>query len=205
MIKDIYIWLKGLHNTLYNEVSGLSLYQRLFCLRLFGKNNKVLIERGARIGNKVKITIYGTGHCLLVKEGGVIKSGSMWFEDKNGLIEIDKDTTIEDAALAVAEEDTYIRIGKDCMLSSHIHITTTDSHSVVDSEGVRINPASSIVIGNHVWIGRNVTINKGVKIGDNSIIAGNSVVTKDVISKCIAAGVPARIVKENVNWLRQRT
>lgn len=55
-----------------------------------------------------------------------------------------------------------------------------------------------IIIGDVVWIGENSRICKGVTIGDNSIIAANSVVTKDVPANCIVAGIPARVVKENI-------
>lgn len=56
-----------------------------------------------------------------------------------------------------------------------------------------------IKIGENVWIGSNVRICKGVTIGDNSVIGANSVVTKDVPSNCIAVGLPAKVVKENID------
>ncbi len=55
-------------------------------------------------------------------------------------------------------------------------------------------------IGNHVWIGMNVLILKGVTINDGAIIAAGSVVTRDVPANCLAAGVPAYVIKENVTW-----
>lgn len=58
-----------------------------------------------------------------------------------------------------------------------------------------------ILIGENCWIGANVRICKGVTIGDNSIVAANAVVTKDIPKNCIAAGNPARIVKENIDNL----
>ena len=91
------------------------------------------------------------------------------------------------------------------MFSKGIKITTTDSHSIINLEtGERTNLAKDVVIGNHVWLGQNVTINKGVEIGSNSIVAGHSVLTKSIPSNCIAAGVPARVVKVKVDWLRKR-
>ena len=41
---------------------------------------------------------------------------------------------------------------------------------------------------------------KGVTIGDNAIIAAGSVVTKDVPNNTIVAGVPAKVIKTNINW-----
>jgi maltose O-acetyltransferase len=55
--------------------------------------------------------------------------------------------------------------------------------------------AKAISIGNNVWIGGNVTILPGVSIGNNSIIGAGAVVTKDVQENCIAAGVPARVIR----------
>ena len=60
--------------------------------------------------------------------------------------------------------------------------------------------SAPIKIGNHVWIGQGATILKGVTIGNNSIIAAGAIVTKDIPANCIAAGVPARVIKEDVNW-----
>ena len=48
-------------------------------------------------------------------------------------------------------------------------------------------------------------VNKGVKIADNIIIGTGAVVTKScAYSNVIIAGVPARVVKENVNWYIKR-
>ena len=65
------------------------------------------------------------------------------------------------------------------------------------SNSVRTSP---IVIGNHVWIGRRAMIMKGVTIGDGAVVAAGAIVTKDVPPNCVVAGVPARVVKENIFW-----
>ena len=41
---------------------------------------------------------------------------------------------------------------------------------------------------------------KGVNIGDGAIIGAGAVVTKDIPSKCLAVGNPAKVIKENVEW-----
>ena len=51
-------------------------------------------------------------------------------------------------------------------------------------------------IGNGVWIMPNVIIAPGVTIGDEAVIATGSVVTKDIPARCLAAGVPAKVVKD---------
>lgn len=51
-------------------------------------------------------------------------------------------------------------------------------------------------IGAHAWVGVNVTILPGVSIGEGAIVAAGAVVTKDVPPHTLAAGVPAKIIKQ---------
>lgn len=53
-----------------------------------------------------------------------------------------------------------------------------------------------IKIGNNVWLGGGCILCPGVTIGDNSTIGAGAVVTKNVPPNVIAAGNPARVVRE---------
>lgn len=59
-----------------------------------------------------------------------------------------------------------------------------------------IDISGGALIGSDCIIGSGVTINPEVKIGDGSIIGAGSVVAKNIPAKVIAAGVPARVIKE---------
>ncbi|RAL24509.1 acyltransferase [Thermoflavimicrobium daqui] len=54
-----------------------------------------------------------------------------------------------------------------------------------------------VEIGNHVMIGANTTILPGVKIGDHAVIGAGSVVTRDIPAYTLAAGNPARVIREH--------
>jgi len=90
-----------------------------------------------------------------------------------------------------------ITIGNDAAISENVSIWDSDAHTIEGKEHFATQP---VVIGNHVWIGANVTILKGVTIGNDAIIASGSVVTKDIPAKCLAAGIPAKVIRENVKW-----
>ncbi len=52
------------------------------------------------------------------------------------------------------------------------------------------------IIHRNAWIGINVTILPGVEIGEGAIVAAGAVVTRSIPPRTLAAGVPARVIKQ---------
>lgn len=88
-----------------------------------------------------------------------------------------------------------IKIGNKVFISEGVTIIDSDVHRISNED-----VSAPITIGDNVWIGINATILKGVTIGDGAVIASGAVVTKDVPPKTLVAGVPAKVIKENVEW-----
>ncbi len=89
----------------------------------------------------------------------------------------------------------HISIGSGTIIGRSVQIWDADHHTFNgDREG------KDIIIGNHVWIGSGAMILKGVNIGDGAVVAAGAVVNKDIPKACLAAGVPARVIQENVEW-----
>jgi acetyltransferase-like isoleucine patch superfamily enzyme len=57
-----------------------------------------------------------------------------------------------------------------------------------------------IVIHKDVWIGANCCILSGVTIGEGAVIAAGAVVTKDIPPFSIYAGIPAKQIKNRLNY-----
>ncbi len=115
-----------------------------------------------------------------------------------------------------------LTIGRECNIGEYTHITACNkimigdglltgrfvyigdnAHGSLSWEEADIPPVKrhlqskgEIIIGNNVWIGDKVTILGGVTIGDNVIIGAGSIVTHDVPSNCMAAGMPANVIKQ---------
>lgn len=94
-------------------------------------------------------------------------------------------------------------IGDNCMLGQDVKFLLGDHHKIYSclTKEQTNNPKNGIKLGNHVWIARDVKILKNVSIADNSVIATGSIVTKSFEQENILiGGVPAKILKENINW-----
>ena len=101
------------------------------------------------------------------------------------------------AAIACAKS---IILGDGVFIARNVYITDSDHHQIFDTQGSVKNLPQPVRIGNHVLIGFGAVILKGVTIGDGAVIAAGAVVTQDVPSRCLAAGVPARVVREDITW-----
>lgn len=88
-----------------------------------------------------------------------------------------------------------IEIGSNTMIASGCYISDSDWHDTYDRTR-ELEKHAPIVIGENVWLGVRVIVGKGVRIGENSIIGAGSVVTRDIPANSIAAGNPARVVRE---------
>ena len=102
-----------------------------------------------------------------------------------------------------------VDIGDDVMVSWGSTIVDHHSHSTRTSErnsdveqwikgrkdwtGVKI---AAVRIGNRSWLGFNVSILPGVTIGEGAIVGACSVVTRSVPAWTVAAGNPARVIRE---------
>jgi acetyltransferase-like isoleucine patch superfamily enzyme len=53
-----------------------------------------------------------------------------------------------------------------------------------------------VEIGSNCWFGVNCVVTSGVRIGDRCVIGANSVVNRDLPERVIAAGAPAKQIRE---------
>ncbi|MBR0308005.1 MAG: 2,3,4,5-tetrahydropyridine-2,6-dicarboxylate N-acetyltransferase [Mogibacterium sp.] len=131
------------------------------------KNINARIEPGALIREKAEI-----GDHAVIMMGAVINIGAVIGEGTM----VDMNAVIGGRAV----------VGKNCHIGAGAVLA-----------GV-VEPASAdpVVIEDDVLIGANAVVIEGVRIGKGSVVAAGAVVTSDVPCGKVAAGCPARIIKD---------
>jgi acetyltransferase-like isoleucine patch superfamily enzyme len=111
-----------------------------------------------------------------------------------------------------------VEIGRDVFLGYGSWINA--GGGIVIEDEVQLAPYAVLIAGDHTlkgdsyrfapgdrapirlckgcWIGSHATVTKGVTIGAASLLAANAVATMSIPDHCIAGGVPARVLKQNV-------
>ena len=90
-----------------------------------------------------------------------------------------------------------ITIGNDVWTGHHVYITD-QNHGYRDLDlpiSQQVMPERPVSIGDGSWLGHGAVVLPGAAIGRHVVVGANSVVTGDLPDNCVAAGVPARVLK----------
>lgn len=191
--------LKGKNNQIINVgvLNGV-------CIDVEGDDNRIEIDSGAVL-EAVNILVRGSHNLIRIGADCQIVDSELWVEDQRCCIAVGARSTFGGVHCAATETESNVVIGEDCMFAYGIDIRTGDSHAIYGCDGVRVNKAQDVVIGNHVWICARAIILKGVTIGDGAIVGTGSVVARGVYSShSIIVGNPGRIVRSDIKWSRSR-
>jgi acetyltransferase-like isoleucine patch superfamily enzyme len=95
-------------------------------------------------------------------------------------------------------------IDGDALWSTDITIYTDDMHAIRDVEtGKRINEfGGTVEVERHVWLAQGVLLLPSTKISRDCVIGARAVVKTTVPPNCVAAGVPAKVVRQGITWSR---
>ena len=159
-------------------------------LRIFGNNNHIKID--SIFCTKALDIRIGVRESLVSNNCKIHFGKNFWSESNLQLL--------------LYNHENKLDVGDDCLFSNNITIRLGDRpHLIFDSEtGEYIdNSTDGVLIGDRVWVGEKVYITKNVTILNDCILAVNSVVTKRFEeTNCVIAGNPAKVVKKNVQWIR---
>jgi len=97
------------------------------------------------------------------------------------------------AASELIEIGDHVMFANGCFVGDADH-RYDDPDKPITWQGFK--PRGPVRIGSNCWLGVGVVVTGGVTIGDRAVIGANSVVTRDIPPGVIAAGAPAKVIRE---------
>jgi maltose O-acetyltransferase len=141
------------------------------------------------------------GNRIWVQRGGTLRLGrNAWLRTEYGnnhitvfpgaRIEIGPGALINGGMLHAKGE---IRIGEDARIGFGARILDSNLHPLDSETPERTEP---VHIGDRVWIGASAMVMRGVKIGDDVVVGAGALVTRDLPSRVLAVGSPAKPIRD---------
>ncbi|MGZ6696579.1 MAG: sugar O-acetyltransferase [Solirubrobacteraceae bacterium] len=126
-----------------------------------------------------------------VGEGAVVRAP---FYCEYGAISIGDRTFVNVDAIML--DVAPITIGAACQIATRVQLLTA-THPV-DPEARRLGweYGAPITLADNVWLGGGAIVCPGVSIGQDTVVGAGAVVTRDLPAGVVAAGVPARVLRE---------
>ena len=111
--------------------------------------------------------------------------------EKGAVLEIGDRVFINQGATVAARR--HIKIGRNTQIGDFAAVYDSNYHRIDPHHAVKCAP---VVIGENVWLGRGAMVLPGSNVGDHTVVAAGSIVSGDLPPRVLAAGNPARAVKE---------
>jgi maltose O-acetyltransferase len=126
-----------------------------------------------------------------VGEGVVVRPS---FYCEYGAIDIGDGTFVNIDAVML--DVAPIVIGAACQIATRVQLLTATHPVDPDPRRLGWEHAEPITIADNVWLGGGVIVCPGVSIGEDTVVGAGAVVTHDLPAGVVAAGVPARVLRE---------
>lgn len=165
-----------------------------------GKNNKIIFDDFCRMEDST-FYINGSNNIIHIGKKCRFLNSKFWLEQDNNKIILGENNKSSGKIIFAAMEGTSINLGKDNLLAYDIELRTSDGHSILDENNIRINNAKDIKIGNKNWICKNCVILKGTSINNENVVGYSSLLNKQFDeNNCLFVGTPAKIIRQKINW-----
>jgi acetyltransferase-like isoleucine patch superfamily enzyme len=164
-----------------------------FSVRFDSPREDVALVIGARCILRNQFIFESDRGKITVGDGVFINTGTMVISRSS--VEIGNNVTIAWGCV-IYDHDSHSISCMDRVADQNQQWFDLPSGNLVSHKDWSNVATAPIKVCDHAWLGFDVVILKGVTVGEGAILGARAVVTKDVPAWTIAAGNPARVVKE---------
>lgn len=176
----------------------------------------VIIGKEVSLGDKSSVGFFTIVRARKISLGRFTKIGAMSAIDTEHF-SMDEDARINEQVYigGIKKPGSSLMMGKRTIIMQGSYLNPTEPIVIGDDSGIGGNcllfthgswnsqlegypvKFAAITIGKKVWLPWRVFVMPGVTIGDGAVIGADSTVNKDIPARSLAAGSPAKILKEN--------
>ena len=173
-----------------------------------GEGNVLALDNAAWQGNCVaSIRMLGHRGLFVLNDcgaGGFVQIHEMLLRSDEQLVFWGAGATAVGLSIEMEGSGRSCVIGDDALISNDVWIRNYDMHAIHDlHSGAQINrPPCDTVLERHVWLGQDALLLNCERVGRGSIVGARAVVKGFVPDLSVAAGVPARVLREGISWGR---
>lgn len=190
-----------LYKSLFGAVDGKVIVGRNVVLR---HPRKIRLGSGVILDDNSMVDAKGQDNRgIALGDGVFIGRGSIVY-CKNGNITLGDRVSVSSSCTLFSSND--LTIGGGTLIGAYSYILSGGEYDLdspvpfIDQDGMKT--AGPLTIGDNCWLGTRVTVLDATgSIGDHCVIGAGAVVIKPLPSDSVAAGVPARVIKQ----LEQKT
>src|SRR5918992_3095361 len=169
---------------------------------VFGANVTLRHPHKIRIGDNVVIDdlccldAKGTDNKGILIGNGVFIGRNTILSCKNGDIVIDDHANLGFNCEIFSA--SRVRVGKSILMAAYTYLVGGDH--LYDRTDIPVleqgRTARGIDVDDHVWLGAHVVVTDGARVGRDAIIGAGAVVVGDVPEFSVAAGIPAKVIRD---------
>ena len=158
---------------------------------------KIHLSRGVAIDDYAVLDAKGQSNAGIFLGAGVLIGRNTVLSCKDGDLTVGDDTNI--AMSCFIQSARNVTVGSKVLFGAYCYLIGGGDH-VASRTDIPImdqgQTVAGITIEDNVWLGADVKVVDGVTVGRDAIIGAGAVVTEDVSAYGIAAGVPARFIRD---------
>lgn len=158
---------------------------------------KIHLSRGVAVDDYAVLDAKGDNNQGIFLGDNVLVGRSTVLSCKDGDLHIGSNSNI--AMSCFIQSARSVRIGSKVLFGAYCYVIGGGDH-VSERTDIPVMDQGQVIRGididDHVWLGAGVKVVDGVRIGRDAIIGAGSVVTRDVPEYSVAAGTPARVLRD---------